>query len=291
MISLNFWRTLHGHIYVNISLGNVGIPPRVSNAPRFWQSTSFTELWRIDRNPFFTKPGYWDIRGLLVRNREYEKLGTQKDGDETCPRFLTSISGAQVEKFSADIEPGNKISLKWNPQTMIICDAYPTRNYVDFLVTKFNSDETTKVPYVAQFVLRLLIVAGIQSLQTLWLHCIELLVNLSRDEAAWRRASHYDLGAYISLEPFVSAALSWENIVLFVAKALLHWFMGQSILVGMTLGTMLMGAEVRLRWKWFIPDYYGILFWVGWFLYSHYTLLSKSLRPATSSIWAYTDPC
>lgn len=121
-------------------------------------------------------------------------------------------------------------SLQWGLMSSGRCDDNIAQNYADLVLFTYNGDMTTTVPYAGQLILFFLIVAAIQGMQTIGLHCTELLVNLSRDETAWRRASHRNLGgAYVSYEPFVSAASSWENIVLFLAKAMLHWFMGQSM--------------------------------------------------------------
>ena len=88
--------------------------------------------------------------------------------------------------------------------------------------------------YGAEAVLCVLFVCLIQASQTLGLHCVELLVNLSRDEVAWRQAygekEQEAPGAQLSTNPFRAALSSWENIVLFVAKAVLHWVIGQSML-------------------------------------------------------------
>lgn len=82
--------------------------------------------------------------------------------------------------------------------------------------------------FPAELVLGVLFVTTIQALQTAGLHFIELLVNLSRDEAAWRQATSKRGATYLS-EPFWAAATSWENWVLFIAKSVLHWFIGQSL--------------------------------------------------------------
>lgn len=82
--------------------------------------------------------------------------------------------------------------------------------------------------FTAEMVLGVLFITGIQALQTTGLHMMELLVNLSRDEAAWRQATTKKGASYCS-EPFYAAATSWENIILFIAKAVLHWIIGQSL--------------------------------------------------------------
>lgn len=92
-----------------------------------------------------------------------------------------------------------------------------------------------------QCVLALLLFCGIQGLQTVGLHCAELLVNMVRDEAAWRQAAlpsgNINLtqtvkkGARYQTTPFVSAAFSWQNAILFIFKAALHWLFSQTVAI------------------------------------------------------------
>jgi hypothetical protein len=75
----------------------------------------------------------------------------------------------------------------------------------------------------------------VQGLQTLGLHCSELLVNISRDENAWRKTNmvNYKPKAGSSLESsgFLSALCRWEYLVLIVMKSALHWMLGQSLVL------------------------------------------------------------
>ncbi|KAJ5087231.1 hypothetical protein N7456_010847 [Penicillium angulare] len=94
---------------------------------------------------------------------------------------------------------------------------------------KYNTDYS----YGTQLILCLLFVCLVQGGQTIVLHCLELLVNLSRDEAIWRQAyneSKKASGTQRSTNPFYAAVSSWENIILFIAKAVMHWIIGQSLL-------------------------------------------------------------
>ena len=59
----------------------------------------------------------------------------------------------------------------------------------------------------------------------LGLHYAELIINLSRDEALWRRAAvfasdrprgfKWTAGASFAADPFTSALVGWENAILF----------------------------------------------------------------------------
>jgi hypothetical protein len=68
----------------------------------------------------------------------------------------------------------------------------------------------------------------IHGLQALGLHCVELLVNMSRDEQCWQQSSRRK-GAQMSSEPLLSVLNSWRTILLTSLKAVLHWTLGQSL--------------------------------------------------------------
>lgn len=94
---------------------------------------------------------------------------------------------------------------------------------------KYNTDYS----YGTQLILCILFVCLVQGGQTIVLHCLELLVNLSRDEAIWRQAykeRKKASGTQRSTNPFYAAVSSWENIIQFIAKAVMHWIIGQSLL-------------------------------------------------------------
>jgi hypothetical protein len=91
-----------------------------------------------------------------------------------------------------------------------------------------------------QMCLGLLIVFAVQSLQTIGLHCTELLVNIWRDEEVWRAAYVRSKKGFLHIKgkrggarlitgAFSSAILSKSYVALFLLKALLHWLLGQSI--------------------------------------------------------------
>lgn len=104
-----------------------------------------------------------------------------------------------------------------------------------------NSQKVKSAPgftYAAQAVLCVLFACLVQAIQTIGLHCVELLVNLSRDESIWRKAygngKKAAPGARLRSNPLMAAVSSWENIVLFFAKAVLHWIMGQAMVPSLT---------------------------------------------------------
>lgn len=79
-----------------------------------------------------------------------------------------------------------------------------------------------------------------QSIITLTLHSVELVINVSRDEAQWRDASKSQ-GAVVSSHAVGSAVSSWPWWVLFVTKPVAQWLLGS---VGMSLGQRARGDPV-----------------------------------------------
>jgi hypothetical protein len=103
--------------------------------------------------------------------------------------------------------------------------------------------------YAAEAVLCVLFVCLIQASQTIALHCIELLVSLSRDEGVWRQAYSEKgkgeaPGTQLATNAVRAAVSSWENAAQFVAKALLHWIIGQSLLASVAIEDTKYGPEV-----------------------------------------------
>ncbi len=62
-----------------------------------------------------------------------------------------------------------------------------------------------------------------QSFVALALHCAELITTLSRDEETWRKTCTTSRRHYSHPNALFRAALSWEAVVLFVLKIVLHW--------------------------------------------------------------------
>ncbi len=85
-------------------------------------------------------------------------------------------------------------------------------------------------PYLIQLVTFLMGMA-LQACITLTLHCAELLVNVSRDEAVWRSAYvATGKGAKIDTSPVVAALSSWSWIILFGIKPVAQWLFGTASL-------------------------------------------------------------
>jgi hypothetical protein len=136
------------------------------------------------------------------------------------------------------------IGILWLPLTWLVKRQGPIQDHTWFDDDAFKQlvfgKEALTWPLPLQTFLALILFCGIQGLQTVGLHCAELIVNMSRDEALWRRAADFRPGSaskfpwasggasFIS-DPFISALLSWQNVVLFLLKAFLHWCFGQAI--------------------------------------------------------------
>jgi hypothetical protein len=79
----------------------------------------------------------------------------------------------------------------------------------------------------------ILITVCFQSWLTMGLHGTEIIVNLSRDEEVWRRATT-DQGtktSYGRIGSIQAAAKSWKVVILFILKAVMHWLLGLSLRV------------------------------------------------------------
>lgn len=94
----------------------------------------------------------------------------------------------------------------------------------DYSVQFFNAgvnDDSTSLPWQTWPVM-LFIFALIQSGLTLGLHCCEAIINATRDEEIWRKATS-SKGAALSAENPLRAAIgSWRNVFLLIAKPFLR---------------------------------------------------------------------
>ncbi|KAE9977693.1 hypothetical protein EG327_007650 [Venturia inaequalis] len=75
--------------------------------------------------------------------------------------------------------------------------------------------------------LGLIIHCAIFAVINLGLHCAEVLTEMSRDEAIWRKAT--TSGAYPESEPLIQATLSWQCWLLFAFKSVVPWIFGYAL--------------------------------------------------------------
>jgi hypothetical protein len=75
-----------------------------------------------------------------------------------------------------------------------------------------------------------LLVVAFQISLTLGMHCAELIVNVSRDEAVWRQASERH-GLNPKRNALLAALASWQTVLLFLFKAANHWMFSLAISV------------------------------------------------------------
>ncbi|KAH8880486.1 hypothetical protein GQ53DRAFT_587337, partial [Thozetella sp. PMI_491] len=80
-----------------------------------------------------------------------------------------------------------------------------------------------------QCIIAILFLFAIQAFSAVGLHCIELIINMSRDEHVWRRSASARGSSPLSLSPGIAASTSWLAILLVVLKTGLHWLAGQAV--------------------------------------------------------------
>ncbi|KAL2145233.1 hypothetical protein VTI28DRAFT_7742 [Corynascus sepedonium] len=87
------------------------------------------------------------------------------------------------------------------------------------------------------------LIIAFQSVVTLALHCVELIVNLSRDEKVYREliGPRGTNGHYNSV---LAAFTSWQTIFLFALKAGIHWIFGLAINVQFQLGVNMYPPQI-----------------------------------------------
>jgi hypothetical protein len=105
-----------------------------------------------------------------------------------------------------------------------------------------NIQPSRNISFAAQITLGMLFTCAIQGTQTISLHCIELIVNMTRDEAVWRQAYIHSKGASLTSHGLVAASSSFPNLALFFSKAILHWLLGQCLMVSFTLSANSQGS-------------------------------------------------
>jgi hypothetical protein len=97
-----------------------------------------------------------------------------------------------------------------------------------------NTQPSHDLSFASQIILGILLTCVIQCTQTISLHSIELIVNMSRDETTWRNAYIHSKGASLASHGFVAASSSFPNLILFSSKAVLHWLIGQCLMASFT---------------------------------------------------------
>jgi hypothetical protein len=134
---------------------------------------------------------------------------------------LTVIWGAIVYYFFQKLYP--HISFLHSPNAGI-----------DLQFFQYNDAVSLNPRIATQLIYCFLMVVGIQAFQTMGLHSVELLANLSRDEFFWRHANtgtkRYISGASINSSSLKTAITSWQTILLFVLKPVIHWLFSISII-------------------------------------------------------------
>ncbi|KAF2177515.1 hypothetical protein K469DRAFT_696559 [Zopfia rhizophila CBS 207.26] len=113
-----------------------------------------------------------------------------------------------------------------------------TETYQDTIETYQNTTEAyqgcgikSNLAWSLEPVVYLLFVTVLQLVYTLALHTAELVINISRDEDAWRKAANLKKGTVIGAGSIKGALTSWQTLVLLALKPISHWIFGLSVVV------------------------------------------------------------
>ncbi|KAK3182144.1 hypothetical protein K4F52_006513 [Lecanicillium sp. MT-2017a] len=111
--------------------------------------------------------------------------------------------------------------------------ATDTTHVVNFGMDPNTNDPqiNTSFPIAAQFLLGILFLCLVQGLQSMGLHCVELLVNMWRDEHTWRKAGRTQGISVMAAGPLFEALSSWRTVLLTAIKAIQHWLLGQAMVL------------------------------------------------------------
>lgn len=121
----------------------------------------------------------------------------------------------------------NPFRFQWN------ADTTDTERSVIFGMDPQTNDPQIQIafPAVAQFFLGILFLCFVQGLQTMGLHCMELLVNMRRDEHVWRQTGREQGASVFAPDPLIEALSSWRTVLLTIIKAVQHWLLGQAMVL------------------------------------------------------------
>lgn len=121
----------------------------------------------------------------------------------------------------------NPFRFQWNAETT------DTERSVIFGMDPQTNDPQIQIafPAVAQFFLGTLFLCFIQGLQTMGLHCVELLVNMRRDEHVWRQTGREQGASVLAPDPLIEALSSWRTVLLTIIKTVQHWLLGQAMVL------------------------------------------------------------
>jgi hypothetical protein len=140
--------------------------------------------------------------------------------------FLSMLAASTIK--------AKKVTLSWNGASNEDT-SYGAPYNVRELDVCYEAKTGFEMPFSKQLLLGTLFVCGVQGLQTVGLHCAELVVNISRDEDTWRQLNATTKTRFhftqrlLATPPFMVAATNWKYVLLFVFKAALHWLLGECL--------------------------------------------------------------
>ncbi|QDS71948.1 hypothetical protein FKW77_000927 [Venturia effusa] len=96
------------------------------------------------------------------------------------------------------------------------------QNYCQIIIRAWKDAYTERRDWLG-----LIVHSVIFGIICLGLHCAEVLTEMARDEAIWRRAT--TIGASLKLGSTKSTALSWQCWILFIFKCIVPWIFGYAL--------------------------------------------------------------
>jgi hypothetical protein len=164
--------------------------------------------------------------------------------EDLCPEF--TFTSREIQDPMLDIAPHTQIirGLIWgfcalftlwslSQGIVVATNGYMAENFGDFSsgvdgywrfygALYWDYKRITKSP---PYWLGLIIQIIAQSFLTFALHCVELLFNLSRDEAAWRELETVGVDADASMKSNVSR----QTLIMLAMKAIIQWVFGYAL--------------------------------------------------------------
>ena len=148
-----------------------------------------------------------------------------------CCVWFAVLVGCTVREFTPQILRSPQI---WQ----LIPPMYPTAPFLPLFDDQGTGDHFSGRDFAWLFVL----LCALQSLVTFTLHAAELLVNCTRDEDLWRRASHSRGGRRTS-NALVVLLTSYQSLALFCLKPFAHWVYSLSFLMDIYTNLVLRAAD------------------------------------------------
>ncbi|KUJ20818.1 uncharacterized protein LY89DRAFT_682489 [Mollisia scopiformis] len=113
----------------------------------------------------------------------------------------------------------------------LACSAEPDPEFPEKAQGTYLIVNSVSEPWIGSLIIGILFLCAVQGLQTLGINAAELVINLSRDESTWKEVDRAKSSRRSYNNAFISAATSWQNMLLFAFKPVLHWMLGQTVVL------------------------------------------------------------